>query len=420
MKMILKVIAVFLLTNLTSSLLSAQTTKERLEEDITRAGGLFHSYEFMDIHDTKAPKGYKPFYVTHYGRHGCRYHESAVRFGSLPRVLHHADSIDNLTPAGKVLLSKVDSVVSAHEGMFGELTPKGFEEHKMIARRMSGRFPEVFNSKDRNLIDAYSSVVRRCVLSMTASTSTLLKLNPSLDLHVTASERIYPVMNIGHVLGETKKFFTPYLNSALASSIDWEQVAAKVYADPTLAIGTPFDLGQDIWNTWAICQCIEFVDIDILKYLTLEQLRMNWHIHSGYMYLRYMPSEEFGLRLHKGIAPLLEDFVTKADKAVAGDGTAATLRFGHDSTVMPLAAYMGLEGFTKVCSMSNLPDHWDFGTMVSMASNIQMIFYRNRENDVLVKFLYNEQEKTLPALKAVYGGVYYDWSAVREYFLSKM
>jgi hypothetical protein len=45
--------------------LSAQATLERLEEDITRGGGIYHSYELVEIEDVKAPKGFKPFYISH-------------------------------------------------------------------------------------------------------------------------------------------------------------------------------------------------------------------------------------------------------------------------------------------------------------------------------------------------------------------
>ena len=45
---------------------------QALQEDRTRAGNNLNSYEFFPIKDTKAPAGYKPFYVSHYGRHGSR------------------------------------------------------------------------------------------------------------------------------------------------------------------------------------------------------------------------------------------------------------------------------------------------------------------------------------------------------------
>ncbi|MBO7070787.1 MAG: histidine-type phosphatase, partial [Bacteroidales bacterium] len=37
-----------------------------------RLGFNVHSYEFLPIHDTPAPSGFKPFYISHYGRHGSR------------------------------------------------------------------------------------------------------------------------------------------------------------------------------------------------------------------------------------------------------------------------------------------------------------------------------------------------------------
>lgn len=401
--------------------LSAQITRDRLKEDLTRAGGLMHSYEFNEISDTKPPKGFKPFYISHYGRHGSRFHHSAEKFGTLQQVLRHAESIGNLTSDGLLLLAQTDSVLAAHDKLIGELTSKGQEEHKLIARRMSERFPSVFSDRKRNLIDAYSSVVRRCVLSMASSTSTLLKLNPHLDVHYTADDRIYPTISMGAVFSESKTYFAPILDNMLSSAIDWDSIAAKVFKDPSVAEGSAFSHGQDIWNMWSVCQCFEQVHIDILKYFTFDQLFENWRIHSGIMYLRFVDSPEFGKRLHKGMAPLLCDFVQKADEAIAGGKVAATLRYGHDSTIMPLAAYMGLEGFTHPASVDDMPsEFWDFSTKVCMATNLQMVFYRNRKGEVLVKFVYNENEVTVPALVPVYGEVYYSWESVRDYFAAKM
>ena len=41
-----------------------------LKGDIRRAAFNTHSYEFEPVKDTPAPKGYKAFYISHYGRHG--------------------------------------------------------------------------------------------------------------------------------------------------------------------------------------------------------------------------------------------------------------------------------------------------------------------------------------------------------------
>ena len=56
---------------------------------------------------------------------------------------------------------------------WGELTPLGAEQHKQIARRMYKRFPSVF--KDSVWVDAKSTVVIRCILSIGKRTSRAYK-----------------------------------------------------------------------------------------------------------------------------------------------------------------------------------------------------------------------------------------------------
>ena len=43
-----------------------------IHENIERAGINTHPYEYRPAAETKVPKGYKPFYISHYGRHGSR------------------------------------------------------------------------------------------------------------------------------------------------------------------------------------------------------------------------------------------------------------------------------------------------------------------------------------------------------------
>ena len=44
-----------------------------------------------------------------------------------------------------------------------------------------------------------------------------------------------------------------------------------------------------------------------------------------------------------------------------------------------------------------------------------MIFYRNKKDEILVKFLYNEEETGIPSLKS-YSGPYYRWTDLKVYF----
>ena len=57
-------------------------------------------------------------------------------------------------------------------------------------------------------------------------------------------------------------------------------------------------------------------------------------------------------------------------------------------------------------------DNWLAFWEIPMASNLQMIFYRSKKGPVLVKFLYQEQERLLRGLKPV-SGPYYRWDDVK-------
>ena len=61
--------------------------------------GLYYVYDYkLEPAMTPAPKGYKPFYISHYGRHGARYCER--EFDSLAVWLEKAATAGVLTEKG--------------------------------------------------------------------------------------------------------------------------------------------------------------------------------------------------------------------------------------------------------------------------------------------------------------------------------
>ena len=62
--------------------------------------------------------------------------------------------------------------------------------------------------------------------------------------------------------------------------------------------------------------------------------------------------------------------------------------------------------------------NWNGVKLCPFATNLQMVFYKNRKGVVLVKFLANEEETPIPELKAC-SGPYYRWEDVKEYISKK-
>ena len=104
---------------------------------------------------TPAPRGYKPFYLSHYGRHGSRFHSKPSFYNAPYQTLLKADSLGKLTATGKDVLHRLDVIRKDAENHWGDLTWKGAHQLEGIARRMYERFPEIFQGKTN--IDARST-----------------------------------------------------------------------------------------------------------------------------------------------------------------------------------------------------------------------------------------------------------------------
>lgn len=77
----------------------AQDVRQLISENPDRAANNMHSYEFLPYRDIRAPKGYKPVYISHYGRHGSRHDVSTATCEKTLGLFQKADSLNQLTPA---------------------------------------------------------------------------------------------------------------------------------------------------------------------------------------------------------------------------------------------------------------------------------------------------------------------------------
>ena len=94
------------------------------------------------------PKGYVPFYISHYGRHGSRWHTSEKIYAEPLGILRKADSAGVLTPKGATCSAKVEVIAADARDRYGDLSPRGVAEHRGIAERMYKAYPEVFSTED--------------------------------------------------------------------------------------------------------------------------------------------------------------------------------------------------------------------------------------------------------------------------------
>lgn len=413
----------------------AQDALTLITENPDRAANNMHSYEFCEIYDTPAPKGYKPYYIEHYGRHGSRYEQSSTFADAALKGFHVLDSLNLLTDEGKALYADVQAIVNEHVGMEGSLTPRGGREHKMIAARMAERYPSIFTDKKRQEISCFSSTNFRCIVSMANFSESLKEKFPSQQISFTSAQRYMAYINPSL---RVRRPGTPAPampanwgkrpegpRVVKAPGIDLTRFYTPLFTDVAAAVAQ-IEAFEDqeafvkgIFSAGGLCQVIDFMGIDIYRHFTPEELVYFWKSGNNSIYRMWGGSKESGDNIRYAIRPLLLDFVEKADAALApGSARAADFRFGHDTSILPLFALLGVDDLqSRTFSYKEAADNnWFAFFQVPMATNIQMVFYKNRKGSVLTKVLYNEKEVKLPGIEPV-SGPYYDWPTLRAHFL---
>ena len=165
--------------------ITAQGVLDAIRQNRDMAASNYYAYPTPSSSLTPAPGGKKPFYISHYGRHGSRYLSQRKAYDIPLSYLHKGDSLGKLSDTGKKILKDMEAITKDAEGYWGTLTPIGVEQLRGITRRMMDRFPQVFNK--RAIVDAHSTTVDRCILSMATTLIEIAARHPNLKLQMQAA-----------------------------------------------------------------------------------------------------------------------------------------------------------------------------------------------------------------------------------------
>ena len=399
-------------TFLTTVSLSAQTLQQRMIENPRVGAGIYSPYNFPRGGYTysKPLKGYKPFYISHFGRHGSRYFSGPHNMQPTVDCFEAAKAQGLLTARGDSLYNAIMAIFQEHESMLGELAPLGGREHRGIAQRMYAREKAVFASKERTRVRSVSSVVPRCLVSMANFTEQLSSNAPALNIEYLAGRRYNEAYISVKTSEEFMTEFTPIIDSLKREHLHPESLFALYFTEPQKMLESvdPYAVEMGLYYFWAICFDLDFMGMDLTPFIPMEELSACAAVGNTYRYGKVSVSNEFGQYPRPKGEGLLKDFIAKAQDAVKEDSdVAADLRFIHDSGFVPLCTLLGLDGFPAF-EVRRAHKEWNAADVVPMCANLQVIFYRNKNNDVLVKMLVNEKESNIKGLTPV-EGKYYRW-----------
>ena len=393
---------------------AGQSASEEIQANPAFAAGKYYAYQAPKMSLTAAPDGYKPFYISAFARHGSRYLTKKKKYDEPLAILKEAANKGILTDDGKHALRIVEALAKEAEGRYGELTPKGAQQHRELIRRMYENYPQVFTNGTH--VDARSTYKTRAFLSMAAACVELKGLNPQLNITTDASEH--------------DAYYIKYKNEAyeaihLANADSVYRAADCIYIHPdrlmkqlftdSKYVKEPSKLMADLFELDGISQSsygqenLSFLFTDDERYDLWQRNNFEWYYEKG-------ASPLSGSCMYKLEKNLLDNFIETADTVIASKRNAVSLRYGHDTNLAPLAALMGINQLTEATSdWQKIADTYRTYRIIPMCGNVQLIFYcKAGSEDILVKLLLNEREVTLPVKTDK--APYYHWKDVRRYW----
>ena len=398
--------------------------KDDFKRDIRRSANNYHAYPDKDLPAlTPSPEGYEPFFINHYGRHGSRWLIGEQRYSFPVEQLELGEQAGKLTARGKEVLVILRELRESAEKRDGELSDIGAEQHQGIARRMVENFPEVW--KGSPIVRARSTTVRRCILSMQNEVDVLKSLNPDMQIYTDASKAEMFYMNYGDpVVKPLRKEASHYYEEFKARHIKPQRFLKKLFTDAKWASANikGEDLMIDLFDVVGNMQSHhQWENVDLYDLYSLDDAYEIWAYNNARWYIYSGETPLTQCRVDFMESHLLRSFIEDADRAIAHGSNSASLRFGHESVVLPLVCLMGINGADyQTTDLETLAQHWQSYKIFPMACNVQMIYYRplNGEGDILVKVLLNEHEATIPVETDC--APYYRWKDVRDYYMDKL
>ncbi len=397
-------------------------TRAEMMADKGLLGGEYSMYPFDDVMITPAPKGYKPVYVSHIGRHGARYGLGDGVYETVRKVLSDAHSAGKLTEAGEELYGRYERFYPSVANRGGDLTQEGQKQHRQIASTMYREFPEVFKGKTR--ADVLSTAVPRVMLSMLVFMDELKGLDGDLTYSVDAGRTYLPVLepdggqNSFRVRTQIPAEAKASYSAMQTSLVDSKTFCSRYFNDIGYLESTAgmWQFESNLRTVVVGIQCLDGEQTDTFSDIfTFDELFGIWEVrnYNAYLYMGRSPlTDNFGCTKN---AAILENMIKEADKDLASGEVQLRLRFSHDTAILPLVSYMRLDNFGAVVDdPKEVKNYWR-SDKIPMAANLQLIFYRSKRNpDILVKVLYNGREASLPIPQAAPS--FYSWTAFKEYY----
>ncbi|MGM9792664.1 MAG: metallophosphoesterase [Candidatus Cryptobacteroides sp.] len=398
-----------------------QTARDQFEANPELAKGIYYINDYSAVPKTRAPRGYKAVCISHYARHGARFQGDDEAYRNALEPLAKAYEANALNDYGKNVYRKMSSYYESCRGRHGDLTPLGWEQQQSLARQMYTLYPEIF--KKNPTITATSSLVTRCIMSMSAFGMGLKSMDPGLEIYEEASRSKLDGtnpgdrQNVNYVKTEVEDnpwglTYSDYQKRRIPDE-EGERIVSRLFDDKEFmkAEINCRSLASALYNFIIGMGCLD-TDIRIDDLFTDGEMLDYYDVLNFGFY-------EWGAQKKNSFKPIVVDMVMKAQEDLASGKPTVRLRFGHDTNLLGVLCLLGVDDFAFIPERPEELWLTYCSWRVPMAATFELILYKKKNCDrVLFKGILNGDEVRFSALNPV-SGPYYDFNDLVE-FVSRL
>lgn len=352
--------------------------------------------------------------INHLGRHGARYETSAKRAKKIRATLIKAQKQNTLSTKGASMLNTVNNALELSNDKWGSLDSLGMIEQQGIASRIYHTWPTLV---ENHRIEAISSYIPRCIMSMYEFTHQLSSIDDNVEILTSSGKVNSPLM---------RPFAIDSAYLDIRKHAPWADALDSFYKkniplEPVWRLVGHNTLNQDEARQFAIslfgflCGLnASGIDGDFLAdFYTIEEANRMWECRNLMQYLERTTSVYSSIPSDITRA-LLADFINTTDDFLTGRSKASlNLRFGHAETVMPFLSLIRLPGCYYVSKdLDSVGRHWKNFHVTPMATNLQMIICVAPSGTPYIRLDLNEQPVCFPGTDKYYVA----WEQARKYF----
>ena len=337
--------------SLCSAAYAQHDTRAEVLADIERAGGVHYLYPMNQPIPASAPKGYKPFYVSHVGRHGSRFALGTTVYEDLLAIWVKGHENGWLTPEGEELYEAYVQLYPSIARREGILTLKGQGQHRYIASQIYKNYPEVF--KGETHASAVSTESHRVIVSMFSFLTELDNLDRdfTFDANYGQPFQSYLLPDVidsdAERHGEAEVKFNKFRDEVL----DLDAMVGRWFTQPDSLLRNKYKFCFDLHTMVSTLDNLDTpVPMKLYELFTPEERYQLWRVNNYRDYQLCAGSPDTQNLRMKSLRGLLDDFIDKADEDLASGAVQLRLRFAHDSTLMPLLSLMNVNGMGALIS----------------------------------------------------------------------